>query len=54
MGGSEIDIVQERTERASRSYRTCGNCQIVSYMGFDGGKEEEEINKAVQCICIVK
>ena len=46
MRGSEIDIVQEKAELALRSYRTCRDCQIVSYMGFDGRKEEE-INDAV-------
>ena len=39
-GGSEIDIVQERTEdrivrrEARRSYRTERGEEIVSYMGF--------------------
>ena len=51
MRGSKIDIVQEKAELASRSYCTCRDCQIVSYMGFDGRKEEE-INDAVRCICV--
>ena len=43
-------IVQES---AIRSHRTQASYQIVSYMGFDEGREKR-INKAVQCICVVK
>ena len=46
-GGSEIDIVQERTKdpivqgEARRSYRTQTKLEIVSYMGF-GVREREK------------